>query len=309
MTDRTPHSAVFGADDLALFDRSLAGATASSSGAALDTALAELGWADALEADPRVAVSLLFEHQGRTNATSSALDVVLGAALGVAPGTAVVLPGLGSVASPVASGLALAGIGRAEHAVLGAEVVAVADLQLRTVGGLDPALGLVEVTVTGRPPAPVTGAPWTDAVAAGQRALAHELIGASRSMLDLARTHAVERVQFDRPIAQFQAVRHKLAETLVAVEAAADAVAAAWEQDTPFAAAVAKAVAGRSARVAAKHCQQVLAGIGFTLEHDFHRHLRRALVLDRLLGDSKALTKAVGEQLLRDRSVPPMLAL
>ena len=34
--------------------------------------------------------------------------------------------------------------------------------------------------------------------------------------------------------------------------------------------------AGRGARVAAKHCQQVLAGIGFTTEHDLHRYLRRS---------------------------------
>ena len=61
--------------------------------------------------------------------------------------------------------------------------------------------------------------------------------------------------------------------------------------------------------MAAKHCQQVLAGIGFTTEHPFHHYLRRALVLDRLLGDSKALTKAIGEELLRTRQVPPMLPL
>ena len=52
--------------------------------------------------------------------------------------------------------------------------------------------------------------------------------GASRTMLDLAREHAVERVQFDRPIAGFQAVRHRLAETLVAIEAADAALDAAW---------------------------------------------------------------------------------
>ena len=43
--------------------------------------------------------------------------------------------------------------------------------------------------------------------------------GACRTMLDLACAHAVERVQFGRPIASFQAVRHRLAEALVAVEA------------------------------------------------------------------------------------------
>lgn len=156
--------------------------------------------------------------------------------------------------------------------------------------------------------------PWREPVggdvAAGRLALSHELVGASRSMLELARIHALERVQFDRPIGQFQAVRHKLAETLVAIEGANDACAAAWELGVdPVAATAAKALAGRAARVAARHCQQVLAGIGFTLEHPFHRHLRRALVLDRLLGDSKTLTRELGEQLLRDRQVPPMLQL
>lgn len=302
-------SDLFSAEDLALFDRSIGAATAASSGEALDAALVDLGWHDAFAAEPRVAVSLLFEHQGRANATSSALDAVMGAALGVDPGTAVVLPVLGAVASPGGSGLALAGIERAKAAVVGGDVVAVADLQLRRIEGLDPALGLVEVTVDGPPAAPVTGAPWTTAVAAGQLALAHELVGASRAMLELARLHAIERVQFDRPIAQFQAVRHKLAETLVAVEGANDALAAAWEDGTELSAAAAKAIAGRSARVAAKHCQQVLAGIGFTMEHGFHHHLRRALVLDRLLGDSKALAKAIGAELLRTRRVPPMLPL
>jgi alkylation response protein AidB-like acyl-CoA dehydrogenase len=128
-------------------------------------------------------------------------------------------------------------------------------------------------------------------------------------MLELARVHALERVQFDRPIAGFQAVRHKLAEAYVAIESADGALAASWEDGTSATAAVAKAIAGRGARLVAKHCQQVLAGIGFTTEHPFHTHLRRALVLDRLLGDAKSLTKATGEELLRTRRVPPTLPL
>ena len=40
------------------------------------------------------------------------------------------------------------------------------------------------------------------------------------SMLSLARQHALDRVQFGKPIAGFQAVRHRLAETLVAIEGA-----------------------------------------------------------------------------------------
>ena len=142
-----------------------------------------------------------------------------------------------------------------------------------------------------------------------RRAVSHELIGASRVMLDLARTHALERIQFGQPIAQFQAVRHRLAESLVAIEAAAGAVDGAWDEDTPFAATVAKAIAGRSARTVARHAQQVLAGIGFTAEHPFHLYFKRVLELDRLHGDHRALTREIGAQLLASRQLPAILPL
>jgi alkylation response protein AidB-like acyl-CoA dehydrogenase len=128
-------------------------------------------------------------------------------------------------------------------------------------------------------------------------------------MLDLACEHARTRVQFDRTISGFQAVRHKLAETLVAIEAADGAAAAAWDDGSPFAAMAAKAVAGRSAKVVVRHCQQVLAGIGFTIEHPFHGYVRRALLLDHLLGSSPKLTHEVGERLIERRRVPAMVAL
>jgi hypothetical protein len=193
-----------------------------------------------------------------------------------------------------------------------AAVIAGADLTRRPVGGLDPDLGLAEVHgdhVVAAARVDVPPEAWPAAVAAGQRALAHELVGASRRMLALARDHALERVQFGRPIAQFQAVRHRLAEAYVAIEAADAALAAAWDEGTPFAAGVAKAVAGRSARTVSRHCQQVLAGIGFTTEHDLHRYVRRVIVLDRLLGDARSLTRRLGEDLLARRSLPSILPL
>jgi alkylation response protein AidB-like acyl-CoA dehydrogenase len=72
---------------------------------------------------------------------------------------------------------------------------------------------------------------------------------------------------------------------------------------------MAKATAGRSARTAARHCQQVLAGIGFTTEHDLHRYVRRILVLDQLFGSHTVLTKRLGEQLLAAGALPPPLPL
>jgi hypothetical protein len=198
---------------------------------------------------------------------------------------------------------------KALHLVLG-EPVAFEALGLavalvgegRRIEGVDPAFGLVEVSGSAAPlPA--------DRLAAGRRALAHELVGCSRTMLQLARDHAVDRIQFGVPIASFQAVRHRLAESLVAVEAAAAAAEGAWQDESDLTAALAKAVAGRSARTVAKHAQQVLAGVGFTTEHTFHLYFRRVLTLDALLGDTRTLTRELGRQLLADREVPELLPL
>ena len=64
-------------EELELFRASLQQACSSHTGKALDDALDELGWRDALGVDRRAAVSTLFELQGMANATSSALDAVM----------------------------------------------------------------------------------------------------------------------------------------------------------------------------------------------------------------------------------------
>jgi len=315
-------------DDLELFERSLRNATESSTGAALDAALEELGWHDALAVDARVAVSMLFGLQGAANVTSSALDHVVLHAVGVeASGTGVVLPAIGRWAPPGdldgdrmrVAGLGTAGLAGTDRVLVAARtgdkdvaaLVPTTELTLRAIKGVDPALGLVEVTaeaarVDGEPE-PLTG--WGAAVALGQLAVGHELVGASRTMLELAREHALERVQFDRPIAMFQAIRHRLAETLVAIETADAVLDAAWTDQSPQTAAMAKAVAGRGARTAARHCQQVLAGIGFTTEHPLHLYIRRVLVLEQLFGATRSLTRELGTELLRTRQLPPLLPL
>ncbi|HEY6415329.1 MAG TPA: acyl-CoA dehydrogenase family protein, partial [Acidimicrobiales bacterium] len=192
-----------------------------------------------------------------------------------------------------------------------AAIVETAHLELRPVAGIDPSLGMVEVAAGVRrlDRVPAGPAAWPAALAAGQLALGHELVGAARQMLRLACDHARERVQFGRPIASFQAVSHRLADTRVAIDAAEAALHAAWDDGSPLTAALAKALAGRGARVAGRQCQQVLAGIGFTTEHPLHRYIRRTLVLDGLLGDARSLTRWLGDDLLRTRRLPAILRL
>jgi alkylation response protein AidB-like acyl-CoA dehydrogenase len=176
------------------------------------------------------------------------------------------------------------------------------------VRGLDPWLGLVEVTadLDAGATRPVD---WAGAASLGQLALGHELVGLARAMLELARRHALDRFQFGRPISSFQAIRHRLAESLVALEAADGLLAAAWDDPSPVTAAMAKGMAGRSARTVARHAQQVLAGIGFTTEHPLHRYVRRTIVLDQLLGASSVLTAQLGEDVLKRATLPPTFPL
>ena len=87
--------------DIELLERSVRQATERHTGDTLDGALADLGWPDALAADPFAAVSILFPLQGAANATSSALDQVAATGLGLDPTTgAAVLPALGTWAPP-----------------------------------------------------------------------------------------------------------------------------------------------------------------------------------------------------------------
>ena len=314
-------------DDRKLLERSIRHAMESHSGAALDAALGELGWPEALSMDPRTAVSLLFELQGATHANTSAMGALLSSALGpeAGGGAGVVMPRLSQWDVPgrmVEGDLVIRGLGTAslvDGAVASvvaridgtdlALEVSTADLTFRAVRGMDPSLGLVEIAGDSVPCSTRRELPpnaWPEAVALARIAAGHELVGAGRAVLELARGHALERVQFGRPISSFQAIRHRLADTLVALEAAAAALDSAWEVRSTLAAAMAKAQAGRGARTAARHCQQVLAGIGFTTEHDFHLYVRRILVLNELFGSARGLTRNLGDELLATRKLPPL---
>ncbi len=315
-------------EDLELFERSLRHATETLTGRDLDDALSELGWADALAVDPRAAVSVLFELQGRSASTSSALDDVVGLAIGLDGHRALVLPPPGRwdppgrladgsltvrgsrVGGPPPGDGLVVPVGDGQRLL--ALDIATERLTVHPVDGIDPWFGFVAVsgdTIRVDPGGHDDAGPWADAVRLARLAVGHELIGTSRRMLELARQHALERVQFDRPISSFQAVRHRLADTLIAIETADGLLGAAWEDHSPETAAMAKALAGRSARMAARHCQQVLAGIGFTMDHPLHRHVRRVFVLDEMFGASRTLTADLGAEIVERRELPEQLPL
>ncbi len=121
-------------------------------------------------------------------------------------------------------------------------------------------------------------------------AQACEQVGGAARCLDTATEYAKNRVQFNRPIGSFQAVKHILADVLVDNESAGSAADyAAWAVDhapdeVPRLAALCKAFASDAYLAAAKASIQVHGGIGFTWEHDAHLHLRRATSSAQFLG-------------------------
>ena len=254
---------------LALLAETFLKTMSAASGQVLDLALDQLGWRDLLASLPEAAIPMAFRLLGETGAHAPILNDVMLRAAGRAPGDTVPLP------------------------YAGGSWVVWERSDWRS-AALDDELPLRPVPVGAAGAGP--SAPAL-ALAAGRRAVGWWLVGTGRAMLALARSHALDRVQFGRPLASFQAVRHRLAETLVALEGAEAALAAL----------LAKAAAGQAALTAARHCQQVLGGIGFTAEHGLNRHVRRALVLDGLLGSARELSREAGARLVAERSAPRLV--
>ncbi|MCW2614685.1 MAG: hypothetical protein JWN08_1679 [Frankiales bacterium] len=139
--------------------------------------------------------------------------------------------------------------------------------------------------------------------------LAAEMVGGTAACLDMAVAYAKDRHQFNRPIGSFQAVKHRCAEMLVALDGArAAAQYAAFAADQAFTsgqdgpeletvAPLAKAEASEAYTFAAGWTIQVLGGIGFTWEQDAHLYFRRAWADSALLGTPAAQRARLADRL------------
>ena len=123
-------------------------------------------------------------------------------------------------------------------------------------------------------------------------ALCAEMCGGAQKVLDLSVDYAKMRVAFGRPIGTYQAIKHRCADMLVAVENAKSITYyAAWaaDQDAPdaaLAASMAKAFVSDAFRKVAGDGIQVHGGIGFTWEHDMHLYFKRAKGSEVAFGDA-----------------------
>lgn len=160
----------------------------------------------------------------------------------------------------------------------------------------DPARTLARVVLDDRVATPV--GPDGDHTAVWRRivddctvAVSAELIGSMERANELAVEYAKARVQFGRPIATFQVIKHKLADCLHRLELSrVGAHYAAWTSDTDApdrarAAAMAGGYVAESAVHVSGECIQVHGGVGFTWDCEAHRHYRKAKQADLLLGN------------------------
>lgn len=182
-----------------------------------------------------------------------------------------------------------------------------ADAQIEPLRALDLTRWLARVVLDGAPGTPLSDAGAEPIVrAALDRSgtlLAAETVGLAQRCLDMSVEYAKVRVQSGRPIGSFQAIKHKLADMLSAIEGAraavyfAASVADERPEHFPAAASIAQAVAADAGVFVASENIQVHGGIGFTWEHDAHLFYRRAQSSAQLLGRSADHRRALKDRL------------
>jgi alkylation response protein AidB-like acyl-CoA dehydrogenase len=136
-------------------------------------------------------------------------------------------------------------------------------------------------------------------------ALAAESVGVAERALEMATEYAKLRVQFGQPIGSFQAIKHKLANVLLEVEAARSAAwyalwsATAQPDEIAVVAPLTLATCTETAYLATSENIQVHGGIGYTWEHPAHLYFRRATMSRQLLGNPAELRETMLQRLPR----------
>ncbi len=134
--------------------------------------------------------------------------------------------------------------------------------------------------------------------------IAADLCGASECLLETTVAYAKERVQFDRPIGFFQAVKHPLVDAMVQIDRArsllyhACAEIDAGSSKAEVAARMAKSAASDAAAFISDRSIQLHGGIGFTWEYGIHIHFKRNLHNQTLLGDGVYHRKKLADLLI-----------
>ncbi len=242
--------------------------------------------------------ALLFREIGRHLAPGPMLPTVLGARVATGDLRARILDGTVRVALVERRNDGRADVYDHVGAELGlvvtaagADLVALADVDCLTpVACIDPGTRLATAADVGTAPIASTDEPIH---ARGAVLAAAMAAGVAEATRDLSAEHARTRVQFGKPIGVNQAIKHACTDMAVRCEAATSQVFLAalgidvGLPDAAYQASAAKVVATDAAMRNARATIQVHGGMGFTWEHDAHLHLKRAHVLETILGDRR----------------------
>jgi alkylation response protein AidB-like acyl-CoA dehydrogenase len=297
------------------------------------SALPDLEWeplGDLSDEHHRLAFAALFRAQGQVLANSPALGALVAHQLlrldgETRPITAVTRA---SVVGDVVHAIALAGFDEAEEVLVelrgGADgpEIAIADRvaweeRQSSAGAFDPSVArtvqvrrdALRTLLSGE--AALRRASMADALA--RLAVAHELLGVSDQLMEMAVSYGRDREQFGVSIGSFQAVAHLLADAEVRRRAVDDACHAALLRIGPEGPearemVLLKGLAGRTVRMVAQHTLQVFGAIGFTWEHPHHLYVRRGLTLDALFGSVEQMRVVAARDGARDGPLRSALA-
>ena len=168
--------------------------------------------------------------------------------------------------------------------------------------------GWAEILLANVPVAfvPLANAALADLLRVARLAQLARAQGAARRAFEMAVDYAKERRQFGQPIGRFQAIQHKLADNLIALEGvrttlehaaeAFDLGAPAWR----YFAAAAVAFGGPALRQVTLETQHAFGAIGYAEEHEAPRHFRRAHLDTLALGGAAAARRELAVHLLDD---------
>jgi len=139
----------------------------------------------------------------------------------------------------------------------------------------------------------------------GRLHTAARAVGAARGALEDATDNARQRVQFGKPISDFQGIKFRLADMATQVQAARalyQQAAASYDAglDCRHQCSMAKLFASEAAERVASSAMQVLGGNGYSTEYAVQRHWRDARLTQIFEGTSEIQRTIIAQHLLRD---------
>jgi alkylation response protein AidB-like acyl-CoA dehydrogenase len=178
--------------------------------------------------------------------------------------------------------------------------LAVADLsgpgvERSAVRCIDPSRAMAMLRFHGTPAQPLGGEGWANVSNLLDRAAvltAFEQLGGAERAFEITREFCLGRYAFGRPIASFQAIKHRLADLYVEIQLArSNAYYGAWalsndSHELSQAACGARASATDAFTLASQEMIQLHGGVGYTWEYDCHLFYRRAKLLGSVLGSA-----------------------